>query len=287
MYPNQQLEKLTDYLYCITETNKVHQYLIIGSEKALLIDTGFGFTAVEPIIRTVTDKPLMVVNTHADIDHASGNFRFKEAYISIHDLRFLYDLDDKANRKKTLLYRSSKTGANTLEEMKKEGLDVELFMNWSIFDCKYNFIDEGYIFDLGDIKLEVIATPGHTNGSICLLDKTHRILFSGDTIMSHIVYLIPSSKRAPLASYYKSILKLKDLKSEFDGIYGGHNEFNASTDLIDEMLECLKEVYLGVGENIYNPHEDAYEHYYKHVSIMFDTIGLEEFRLYPNFLGQL
>jgi len=280
-YSNQFVEKITDYLYCITETNKVHQYLIIGSKKALLFDTGFGYTAIEPIIRTITDKPLIVVNSHADIDHASGNFRFKEVYISIHDLRFLADLDDKEHRKKTLLYRSSKQGANTLEEMKKENMTIESFMNWSIFDCQYHFIDDGFIFDLGDIQLQVISTPGHTNGSICLLDKTHRLLFSGDTIMSHIVYMIPSNKRAPLASYYQSLLKLKSYSDCFDYIFGGHNEFNADKSLIDEMIECLKEVYYGQSENIYNAHENAYEHHYQHVSIMFDLEGLAEFQKTP------
>ena len=55
--------------YRFTETSfgtDVYMYLLIGTEKALLIDTAYGFTDVPAAIRQITDLPLIVVNTHTN-----------------------------------------------------------------------------------------------------------------------------------------------------------------------------------------------------------------------------
>jgi len=43
-------------------------------------------------------------------------------------------------------------------------------------------LHEGMVLDLGEWKLEVLETPGHSLGSICLYEKTEKVLFSGDTV---------------------------------------------------------------------------------------------------------
>lgn len=63
----------------------VYMYFLVGQEKALLIDTGYGFTDVPAAIRAITDLPLMVVNTHGHIDHMHGNHLYPEVYLSIKD----------------------------------------------------------------------------------------------------------------------------------------------------------------------------------------------------------
>ena len=57
-------------------------YLLIGDEKAVLIDTLYGFGDLRQIVESITDKPVMVINTHGHFDHTGGNSFWPEAYMS-------------------------------------------------------------------------------------------------------------------------------------------------------------------------------------------------------------
>ena len=55
-------------------------YLIIGTERALLIDTGIGIGNIRSVVETMTHLPYDVVNTHHHYDHVGGNGRFSMVY---------------------------------------------------------------------------------------------------------------------------------------------------------------------------------------------------------------
>lgn len=57
---------------------KVISYLIIGKDKCLLIDTGLGIKNIRNEIRMITNKPIVVINTHSHFDHVGGNKFFKK-----------------------------------------------------------------------------------------------------------------------------------------------------------------------------------------------------------------
>ena len=57
-------------------------YLLIGSEKAMLIDTAYGDGDLRAFVETITDKPVMVCNTHGHFDHTGGNALWEEAWMS-------------------------------------------------------------------------------------------------------------------------------------------------------------------------------------------------------------
>ena len=67
------VEKISDQLYVITETESVHCYLVIGSDKAMLFDIGYGYENIMPLVRTITDLPVMLVLSHGDPDHGLGS----------------------------------------------------------------------------------------------------------------------------------------------------------------------------------------------------------------------
>ena len=80
--------KIGEDTYRFTETSfgtDVYMYLLIGTEKALLIDTAYGFTDVPAAIRQITDLPLIVVNTHGHMDHMHGNHLYSQVHISQDD----------------------------------------------------------------------------------------------------------------------------------------------------------------------------------------------------------
>ena len=63
---------INEYTTLIDDAGSSCAYLITGKEKALLIDTLNGVENLADIVRTITDLPVMVVNTHGHIDHAAG-----------------------------------------------------------------------------------------------------------------------------------------------------------------------------------------------------------------------
>lgn len=71
-------QRLQEDLYMLDD-GRVRQFLILGSNTALLLDTGFTDSDVLAAVRTVTDAPLQVLLTHGDLDHAGGLGNFEEA----------------------------------------------------------------------------------------------------------------------------------------------------------------------------------------------------------------
>ena len=59
-------------------SNSVYLYLLAGTEKALLIDTGFGEIDLPAAVRSLTSLPVEVVNTHGHFDHIGGNGAFDQ-----------------------------------------------------------------------------------------------------------------------------------------------------------------------------------------------------------------
>ena len=100
----------------------------------------------------------------------------------------------------------------------------EMFTASAILGSDYypkidSFLEPGKTLDLKPFKLEVIHTPGHTKGSVCLLDKSKKLLFSGDTIFKDGVgrFDLPSGNREDLES---SVNMLKSF--EFETLLPGH-----------------------------------------------------------------
>jgi glyoxylase-like metal-dependent hydrolase (beta-lactamase superfamily II) len=195
-----------------------NSYLIID-EKILLIDTGTGSDEklAEKVFKTVPEVDL-IVNTHAHLDHVGGNKLFTSD-VALHR-------DDVEELERGSLYGTS-----------------ELFGQKAMGKADLKLKD-GDVIRAGELTLEVIHTPGHTPGGVCLLsNKGH--LFSGDTLFSG-----GSFGRTDLSggSSEDLIDSLERLKSEtFEFLMPGHMNcvekgkahLNAAIELIGEMYERI------------------------------------------------
>lgn len=142
-------------VYLITDYNFDSMYLIVGTQKAILLDTGMGTGDLKGFVSELTDKPIEVVISHAHPDHILQANQFDKVYMS-----------DKEKE---------------IVKILNINVDVSGFID----------IKEGDRFDLGGRIIEVIELPGHTPGSIVLLDRENRLLFTGDAIGSgHVLSLI-------------------------------------------------------------------------------------------------
>ena len=75
--------KITDDTWVISFMNgSEYMYLLEGNEKALLLDTGYGVGNLRECVERLTDKPILVANTHYHPDHSAGNGEFEEVMVS-------------------------------------------------------------------------------------------------------------------------------------------------------------------------------------------------------------
>ena len=73
-------------IYLMDEAREATGYLVVGEERACMIDTMNGYNDLYAAARKLTDKPLTVINTHGHPDHIFGNIYFEEAFINPDDL---------------------------------------------------------------------------------------------------------------------------------------------------------------------------------------------------------
>lgn len=226
--------RMSENVIRISDHDVVNMYMVTGTQKAMLIDNGLGVANIRDYIKTLTNIPLIVVITHAHPDHAGGNYQFKEVYIHPDDMTMATgynNLPKKSGNIGNMMTGGAKVPDN---EMFKDTLNHQT--------TKMIPISDGQVFDLGGRKIEVIYTPGHTAGEICLLDKENRMLFTGDNDNS-LVWL-HFSGTLPLEVYLQSLEKINARANEFDNLYPGHGDAVDKT-FIAEQISCVKSILDG------------------------------------------
>lgn len=80
------IQQINDHIWLLNDHDDGTGYLITGSDRALVIDTMYGLENLKEAVRTLTDLPLMLVNTHGHFDHTYGNLYFDKAYLHPADI---------------------------------------------------------------------------------------------------------------------------------------------------------------------------------------------------------
>lgn len=185
-------KKYAENMYVLDEP-RTRAYLIVGEDKALLIDTLFEEDNVLAEVRKITDLPIEVVLTHGHPDHIGGIGYFDSCYINEKDAYLLPDGIEAKN------------------------------------------IQEGDGITCGDYHFEVIEIPGHTNGSIALLDRSHKILISGDSVQPGPVVMFGDG--VDMAAYINSMEKLMDYEDDIEYIFAGHHDYPVGSEYIRYAYE--------------------------------------------------
>lgn len=193
---------------------EVISYLIVGSERALLFDTGLGIGDMGRLISELTSLETFVLNSHTHYDHVGGNHLFRE----------IYGADSEFSR-------SNAKGRphEAVTEFVSEGwIWKPLPTGFSAADYAIrpftitNVVGDLEKINIGGRTLEVVLTPGHAPDALCLLDRENRLLFVGDTFY-------PASLYAHIAGsdfdrYEESAIRLAELKPDVDFLLPAHNE---------------------------------------------------------------
>lgn len=212
----------------------VDTFLIQGSKRAALIDTGYGIGSLKTFVAGLTDLPLDVIITHGHVDHAGGTNEFEKVYMSHKDL-------DVAKEHTTVKFR--KDFAKMLSGNEP---DVEDILPQRV--APYTDLKDGDIFDLGDITLEIIACGGHTPGCVCVLIKEQRLLILGDACNSRSFFFFPEALK--ISIYYENLQRLNEREKEFDHVLFFHADNFEDKNNIEENLEVCREILAGTDDKV-------------------------------------
>ena len=175
--------RLPHDVYAIYEPGhfqEVISYLVLGGEKALLIDTGMGMGNIKKMVDFLTDKPLVVVNTHSHFDHIGCNWMFEKVHIYNHPGAI-------RRMKEGLTHQEVEDNLKPCSNWIPYPADF-VPEEYAIKPCNYVPIENGHQFDLGGRVLTAFITPGHSPDSIMLADDANKLLFTGDTFYPATLY---------------------------------------------------------------------------------------------------
>lgn len=218
-------------------------YLIIGSNKAALVDTGAGIGNIREYVEALTDLPIIVILTHAHIDHSAGSFYFNQVYLTSVDAKLL-DLEfniNQCNEMKNALVQFARTANGQLGE-----IDIEDIV--TPYKRKYELLSDGDVFDLGTISLEVLACPGHTEGSVMILIKELRTVIFGDACCPNAWIHLPES--TSVTDYRNSLLRIKTREAEYDRVLLSHRPEDTKKEILNETIHVCEEVINGISDKI-------------------------------------
>ncbi len=192
----------------------VVSYLVLGTDRALLVDTGFGISDLKRYVEALTHLPLTVVNTHVHPDHSGGNAQFDEVFVGEHET-------GGADGDEGVLFYQVPGQRDACAAVKAGG------------HYRFRFLRDGEAIDLGGRILRVVEIPGHTPGSIALFDENTGLLLSGDAILKRVFY----GAGVPLRVYRAALCKAKALPIR--DILSAHWPEPLGADFIDKMLRLL------------------------------------------------
>lgn len=202
-------------------------YLVCGSRKALLFDTGIGVVSLRRVVSSITPLPVVAVLSHWHFDHVGAAYEFDDVWAWESEQMSI------ASQKGiptdvVRLYGSNKF----LKSISRQQWRVKPFPNLKL-------LKEGQIIDLGGRVLHVLHTPGHTPDSISLYEPNERLLFAGDTAYAGELYL--QFEEADKHQYLRSIDGLAKLP--VSSILPGHGNAPVSGDLLKEIQRLLFDLH--------------------------------------------
>ena len=229
--------KYNKRLYQLRDAMGVLVTLVIGENKALLLDTAYGIGNLKEEIEKITDKELIVINSHGHMDHACGNFQFDKVFINKCD----YDLCLKHN---SVERRTSNLKEARLKKLIDDSFASDAYINAGA--GKLEFINVGEVIDLGGLHAHIINMAGHTAGSIGILISEMKLLLASDAACPFVWLFLEES--LPLHIYIKM---LEDtLKLDFEQFTVGHDARLFEKEKMVRYLDVAKKVDLAKSEKV-------------------------------------
>ena len=197
-------------------SKQVISYLIYGTEKVVLFNTGMGIKNIKEVVERLANKPIIVINSHLHFDHIGCDSLFPEVYVYGSDaaqsrIRKGYTADEIRSYAEKIAF-----------EKVPDGFDRN---NYHILPGNPVPVFEGDTFQLGGRYLEILHTPGHSEDCIMLLDRKNGMLFVGDIYYPSSLFAHPDddvSGHSNIKDYAETMGEIYKLVPDLKTIHPSH-----------------------------------------------------------------
>lgn len=222
-------EKLMDHVTRINCPGNVFAFLVEGSERAVLVDTGYGIGSLKQYVDSLTQLPYDVLITHGHLDHAGGAAEFDTVYLNMKDLQV-------AEKQTTLEAR--------IDYFAKGGtiLDANEIIPPKDMSEYLPLCDE-QSFDLGGITVTMLDLNGHTPGCMCMLVEELRVILLGDACNSYGYMQFPEG--CSLREYYRHLTDFRKHLDRFDQVWFSHPHNFGTKEIVEETITLCEEIISG------------------------------------------
>ncbi len=177
-------------------------YLFVGSQRALLFDTGPGVRDISPVVRALTSLPVEALPSHLHFDH-TGNLHHFDA-VALPDL--------------PALHAQVHDGVFSLGLYQSLGF-MEGFERRPFRVARW--LEVGTEIDLGGRRLQLLNVPGHTPESVVLVDRGANRVYAGDFIYPSDIYaFLPGANLSDYAASARRLDAMVDGQTKFHGAHG-------------------------------------------------------------------
>lgn len=209
----------------VTPLLRCNIWHVRGHRRDLLVDSGLGVTSLRSAFPSLFEREPVVVATHSHHDHVGGLHEFRDRrghaleaeLVSDPPIGGLLAADLPADECRHLIDVGYEIPPVFLDALPTEGYDVN---EYRVEPAPFTqVLDEDDFIDLGDVRFRVVHLPGHTPGSIGLLEEASGILFSGDALYDGpLLDELPESDQDAYVSTMKRLLDLP-----ITVVYAGHD----------------------------------------------------------------
>lgn len=220
------IDQVDDTTYALSEYRhweQTHCYLLVGKERALLIDTGLGIGNIADVVHSLSDKSVAAVATHIHWDHIGGHRYFPDFYAHKGELEWLNGRFPLP----TQVVRDMVSDCSSLPD----GMDISAY---EIFQgAPTRILSDGDVIDLGERTVHVLHTPGHSPGHMCFWESERGYLFTGDLVYQGMLYAdYPSTDPE---QYLESLERIAELYAK--RLFPGHHGLTVQPDLVTRMRD--------------------------------------------------
>lgn len=212
----------------------VGQYLLKGSKRALLIDTGYGNEKFRRIVyKLCGGLPLDVANTHMHPDHSKGNGLFGKVYISSADM-------PSAGLPSNVLFNGIYESVTRAYPLSKCAMNAAAKLALIPERDGAEYMPMPEIFDLGGRTVEVIPCPGHTPGSVLFADSATRAVYAGDAVNQS--FWLFTGAETSASGYAATLESVRQKLKGVERIYAAHSSKPLGINFFDTFTAHLCDI---------------------------------------------
>ncbi len=204
-------------------------YLLCGSERALLIDTGLGVGNIKAVTDSLTALPVLAVATHIHWDHIGGHWHYGD--IAVHEAE-----QDWLDGHFPLPLSVVKHNLTCRPCDFPEDFDINGYRIYQ--GSPQRVLRDGDTVELGGRALTAVHTPGHSPGHCCFYEPARKYLFSGDLVYSGCLDAFYPTTDPEL--FRRSVQKVRDL--DVERVFPGHHRPDIPAGIISEIEAAFKEL---------------------------------------------